>query len=438
MRELLDAAARAVRDRRDARARPGLLHAHRLRVHERRARRAERRRRRRALRRPRAGARRRRRRPAWAGRPASSGSCSPPRSARCPSRSSTSTSRSPSRSRSCAARRSAIAAEARRAGVPAQLELAGRSLKGQLKQAGRIGARYVAIVSSEGIELKDMESGEQEDVGVRERRRRDRAARKAPRMNAPRANALPRHAGAARSTRATPAARSRVAGWVHRRRDHGGLIFIDLRDRSGIVQLVFHPDTSGEAFALAERLRSEHVVSAAGSVALREAGNVNPNLADRRDRAQRHVARRARRERHAAVPDRRGHARSTRRCACATAGWTCAARGCSTRCSTRTKVVRTMREVLDARDFLEVETPILTKSTPEGARDFLVPSRFNAGVLVRAAAEPAALQAAADDGRASSATTRSRAASATRTCAPTASRSSRSWTSRWRSSPRTT
>ena len=71
----------------------------------------------------------------------------------------------------------------------------------------------------------------------------------------------------------------RVAGWVHRRRDHGGLIFIDLRDRSGLVQLVFHPETAGDAHAVAEQLRSEHVVSAAGTVVRREAGNVNPNLA---------------------------------------------------------------------------------------------------------------------------------------------------------------
>jgi lysyl-tRNA synthetase class II len=79
-------------------------------------------------------------------------------------------------------------------------------------------------------------------------------------------------------TRARAGSGARVSGWVHRRRDHGGLIFIDLRDRSGLLQLVFHPDTSGDAFARAERLRAEHVVSVAGRVVEREAGNVNPNL----------------------------------------------------------------------------------------------------------------------------------------------------------------
>ena len=71
----------------------------------------------------------------------------------------------------------------------------------------------------------------------------------------------------------------RVAGWVHRRRDHGGLIFIDLRDRSGIIQLVIHPQASGDAFALAEDLRPEHVVSAEGEIVKRAEQNVNPNLA---------------------------------------------------------------------------------------------------------------------------------------------------------------
>ena len=70
----------------------------------------------------------------------------------------------------------------------------------------------------------------------------------------------------------------RVAGWVHRRRDHGGLVFIDLRDRSGILQLVFHPETAPEAHALAQRLRSEHVISVSGVVERREEGNVNPRL----------------------------------------------------------------------------------------------------------------------------------------------------------------
>src|SRR4051794_40598907 len=71
----------------------------------------------------------------------------------------------------------------------------------------------------------------------------------------------------------------RVAGWVHRRRDHGGLIFIDLRDRSGLVQLVFHPETAADAHALAESLRAEHVLTATGTVVAREAGNVTPRLA---------------------------------------------------------------------------------------------------------------------------------------------------------------
>src|SRR3954462_9128613 len=95
-------------------------------------------------------------------------------------------------------------------------------------------------------------------------------------MRPPRANAYrDRSAGGLRRT--DTGAEVRVAGWVHRRRDHGGLIFIDVRDRSGIVQLVFHPE-SGEAFAAAERLGWEHVSWAAGPVVEREAGNKNPNI----------------------------------------------------------------------------------------------------------------------------------------------------------------
>jgi aspartyl-tRNA synthetase len=170
----------------------------------------------------------------------------------------------------------------------------------------------------------------------------------------------------------------RVAGWVHRRRDHGGLIFIDLRDRSGIVQLVFHPDTSGEAFAAAERLRAEHVISASGDVVEREAGNKNPNIAtgeievsvaSMRTLAEAETppfpvdedveVDETLRLQNRAVDLRRDVMQRT--------------------LVLRSQIVKTMRDVLDERDFLEIETPILTRSTPEGARDFLVPARLQPG-----------------------------------------------------------
>jgi aspartyl-tRNA synthetase len=179
--------------------------------------------------------------------------------------------------------------------------------------------------------------------------------------------------------RAGDAGRSvRVSGWVHRRRDHGGLIFIDVRDRSGIVQLVFHPDSSGEAFAAAERLRSEYVISVAGQVLERDAQNKNPNIptgdvevsvtemtvlaeaetppfpVDEDVEADEML-----RLKHRAVDLRREPMQRM--------------------LELRHNIVKVMRDVLDERDFLEVETPILTRSTPEGARDFLVPSRLQPG-----------------------------------------------------------
>jgi aspartyl-tRNA synthetase len=172
---------------------------------------------------------------------------------------------------------------------------------------------------------------------------------------------------------------ARVSGWVHRRRDHGGLIFIDLRDRSGIVQLVFHPDTSGEAFAKAERLRSEHVISTAGEVVRREEGNVNPNLPTGEielavteldvlsesetppfplddDTVEVDELMRLR---HRSLDLRRQPMQDVM--------------------VLRHRIVKAMRDVLSERDFLEIETPIMTRSTPEGARDFLVPSRMQPG-----------------------------------------------------------
>jgi aspartyl-tRNA synthetase len=171
----------------------------------------------------------------------------------------------------------------------------------------------------------------------------------------------------------------RVAGWVHRRRDHGGLIFIDLRDRTGIVQLVFHPDSSGEAFELAHKLRAEDVLSAAGTVVRRSPETVNPELptgefelavgdakllADAEtppfqiEGFSGEVGEDAR-LRHRYLDLRREPMREA--------------------LILRHRVTAAMREFLDGEGFLDVETPVLTRSTPEGARDFLVPSRLQQG-----------------------------------------------------------
>jgi aspartyl-tRNA synthetase len=171
----------------------------------------------------------------------------------------------------------------------------------------------------------------------------------------------------------------RVAGWVHRRRDHGGLIFIDLRDRTGIVQLVFHPDSSGDAFELAHKLRAEDVLSAAGKVVRRSPETVNPDLptgefelavsdanllADAEtppfqiEGFSGEVGEDAR-LRHRYLDLRREPMREA--------------------LILRHRVTAAMREFLDRQGFLDVETPVLTRSTPEGARDFLVPSRLQQG-----------------------------------------------------------
>ena len=172
----------------------------------------------------------------------------------------------------------------------------------------------------------------------------------------------------------------RVAGWVHRRRDHGGLIFIDLRDRTGIVQLVFNPDTSGaQLIELAHKLRAEDVLSAAGTVVRRSEETVNPELptgevelkvtaaellADAEtppfqvEGFSGEVGEDAR-LRYRYLDLRREQMREA--------------------LMLRHRVVAAMRAFLDGEGFVDVETPVLTRSTPEGARDFLVPSRLQAG-----------------------------------------------------------
>jgi aspartyl-tRNA synthetase len=171
----------------------------------------------------------------------------------------------------------------------------------------------------------------------------------------------------------------RVAGWVHRRRDHGGLIFIDLRDRTGLVQLVFHPDSSGESFELAHGLRAEDVLSAAGTVVRRSEETVNPDLPTGEFELKVTAAElladadtppfqiegfsgevgEDARLRHRYLDLRREQMRDA--------------------LVLRARVTAAMREFLDGEGFLDVETPVLTRSTPEGARDFLVPSRLQRG-----------------------------------------------------------
>jgi aspartyl-tRNA synthetase len=173
----------------------------------------------------------------------------------------------------------------------------------------------------------------------------------------------------------TPA---RVAGWVHRRRDHGGLIFIDLRERSGIVQLVFNPATAPEAHSAAHALRSEDVISVSGTVSKRAPENVNPNLATGEIElmaAELEILGDAETppfplDEDTAVDESlrlRYRSLDLRRAPMQDA------------IALRHRVISTIRAVLDERDFLEIETPFLTRSTPEGARDFLVPARIAPG-----------------------------------------------------------
>ncbi len=169
-----------------------------------------------------------------------------------------------------------------------------------------------------------------------------------------------------------------LCGWVSKRRDHGGLIFIDLRDRSGIVQIVVDPDTAGSSFKTAEDIRNEYVIKLSGNVRLRDAETVNANIATgmievMADEIE--VLNSAKtppfyiqdnidtdenlRLKYRYLDLRRPEMQRN--------------------LILRHKVTKLMRDYLDSRDFLEIETPMLTKSTPEGARDYLVPSRVNPG-----------------------------------------------------------
>jgi aspartyl-tRNA synthetase len=169
-----------------------------------------------------------------------------------------------------------------------------------------------------------------------------------------------------------------VAGWVHRRRDHGGLIFIDVRDRSGLVQCTFDPEASGAAFVTAERVRTEWVVKLTGLVRSRPEGTVNPNMPTGGVEV---IVTSAEVLNESLTPPFEIEAgietdevmRLKYRYLDIRRPEVLAA------LTLRDKVSQRFRRSLEQRGFLEVETPILGKSTPEGARDFLVPSRMSPG-----------------------------------------------------------
>lgn len=169
-----------------------------------------------------------------------------------------------------------------------------------------------------------------------------------------------------------------LCGWVHRRRDHGGVIFVDLRDREGLIQVVFDPDRAA-IFALAEQVRSEYVLQVRGRVRQRPAGTENPELATGGLEV---LALELTILNTAATPPLQLDAYS------AEAGEDVRLRyryldlrrpEMQQRLQLRSRVTQVLRQFLDTHGFLDIETPILTKSTPEGARDYLVPSRVHPG-----------------------------------------------------------
>ncbi len=296
----------------------------------------------------------------------------------------------------------ALASELRSRGVPAEADLLERSLKGQMKYSGRQGFSQVVIIGESEIEqgivtLRNMESGEQQEMTRSElievlaaTRPVDHAA------GSPENEAssglkddaeviLPGKVEEAQKTHYCGKLNTghvnkevKLTGWVGKRRDHGGLIFIDLRDRSGKVQLVFDQQQGRDLFQSAESLRSEYVIAVKGEVLRRSRETINPSLPTGEIEVQvnsMEILNASKtppfyiedninvdenlRLRYRYLDLRRPEMLK--------------------RLELRHRAVKLIRDYMDRYDFLEVETPVLTRSTPEGARDFLVPSRLQSG-----------------------------------------------------------
>ncbi len=173
-------------------------------------------------------------------------------------------------------------------------------------------------------------------------------------------------------------ARVTLAGWVHRRRDHGGLVFIDLRDRTGIAQVVFSPDVQKAVHEKAHELRSEFVVSITGVLRARPAGTENPNMPTGKVEVyadELRVLNAAKTPPFLIEDDENVNEMQRLRYRYLDLRRPFMQRNLIT----RHRVSSLARRFLDDNGFLEIETPMLTKSTPEGARDYLVPSRVNPG-----------------------------------------------------------
>ena len=167
-------------------------------------------------------------------------------------------------------------------------------------------------------------------------------------------------------------------GWVFRRRDHGGLIFIDLRDRSGLCQVVFSPDVSGDAHEKAHGLRAEYVIAVSGEIRKRPEGTENPGLPT--GMTEMYVQKLEVLNEASPLPYNMEEAADAGEALKLKHRYLDLRRPEMQRNMVlRHRIAKLIRDFLDEKEFLEIETPMLTKSTPEGARDYLVPSRLNPG-----------------------------------------------------------